>query len=293
MLLIYYNILTMEDRSTAFLTLNDPSDQSVKLLKDLKWIICIDTSGSTTNLLDTNTILDCERNFVRSFKNQLKNKIAYVEWNSVANTFQLYNMNALKSTGGTDPECMFKNDDIKKIITQSDAMLLLTDGQISQHEIKTFGERMLDSGCHLKAIIGVLVGKRHDVINDLLPANIDVSVLVPAMWSNSCILYYDSVKTYIMCSNGVFRTKLGLVDINNETKWSDLKTMDDGLMNMVVNDYSAIRMAELSTNGYIPFGENVFFNPNNLLGSFPSWTELQSYPFDRICQYFKVNFARS
>ena len=44
----------------------------------------------------------------------------------------------------------------------------------------------------------------------------------------------------------------------------------------------------LISRGYVPLGLGLFFHPEYLLNFDPCWQELIQYPFDRICQYFKV-----
>ncbi len=324
------------------LTLIELEPISSVQLKNLKWVVCIDTSGSTDTAIapsnqsniDTNTnisskykyisdkyisnkntILKCEISFVKKIITKIDKtyeSVSFIEWNSTAGIFSVDTMDYIISTGGTDPACMFNNTNTMSAINNADAMMILTDGEISQREVTQFGKKMLTMGCHLKAIIGVLVGKKHNTSNcptpervpfnsselvpfnssELKPAQIDVSVLVPAMISDSCILYHDSSDTYVMWASGAFKTTWNPVDIVPETKWEEVTNLknyeDTKIMNICVNNCDPLKVQELRQKGYIPIGQNKFFNANILLASTPSWEELKTYPFDRICQYFKV-----
>lgn len=272
-------------------------------LKNLKWVICVDISGSTADKLDNTTVLGSEVLFAKrciqslsSYDEKTENpEIPVIAWDTTGTLRQVANLDALSPNGGTKPACIFENRSTASAVNDAEAMLLLTDGAIDQGEVTAFGKKMLALGCHLRAIVGVLVGKRHDLAKDQRgkkPSEINVSVLVPAMLSDSCILYNDNNKTYVMWSTGAFKTTWTPVDIDDSTKWSDVTCVGaDGkaeLTDVVVTCSDPEESSSLRRAGYIPFGQNTFFSPTVLLNSSPSWDDLQTYPFDKICQYFKV-----
>ena len=222
--------------------------------------------------------------------------IPVIMWNAYAKLLNTSQLHTLKPDGGTQPACIFETPELIKSINNVDAMLLLTDGAIDQSCVADFGKAMIEYGLHLKTVVGVLVGNQNTVSvtasSKVNPADINISVLIPAMLSDSCILYHDNDKTYVMWTTGAFRTTWNPIDIDENTKWSDMtcvgsnETTDIG--DVVISCSDPYYVASLYNSGYIPFGQNTFFNSSELLSSTPSLEELQAYPFNRICQYFKV-----
>jgi len=314
--------------SDVFTTL--PTSNSVSI-KELKWVICIDISGSTEHHLANGTVLDSEIKFVNDIYKQLdvNNKFTkFVKWDNSALLFNYENINDLKPSGGTNPTSIFNKNDILQFIKQADALMIITDGNIDQHEVTNFGLTMLNYGYHFKAVIGMIIGTNPYI----KPEDVDVSVLIPAMLSNSCILYqkalvpppwlgdilesppksilyqqevssHENPKTYVMWSSGSFKKMCDPVDIVKNMTWDQVTTMNtdhvvevtgyilmhtNNLMNVVVDCCDPELVQEMDNEGYIPLGMNMFFNPDNLLEYQPTFEELKQYSFDRICTYFKI-----
>lgn len=255
-------------------------------LKYLRWGIFIDDSGSTgTKINNTEKlVLDVEKEFGLDLIRQLSNQHRIVRWSSTVDTVQ--NMDEIKPNGGTQPKLIF-DDHVLDVIKNIDVALLITDGQIPQHEVTSFGHKMVTLGVHLKAIIGVIVGKKN-----VDPSNINVSVLVPAMISNACILYHNGESTSVMWACGAFKSAWNPIDIDSNVTWDSVTTVGKdnvcSIPEVTISQCPYSEEQRLFEQEYIPFGSNLFFNPKELLNSHPTWDELQQFPFDRICQYFKV-----
>jgi hypothetical protein len=285
-------------------------------IDSLDWCVCIDISGSTAAKIQTNrgieTVLQCEIDFVKqfisnfniqskksdSFDQVLSRLPRCILWDSAAKIFKYSSIDQLVPSDGTEPASIFKSPETATAISECDAMLILTDGEIDQNYVTDFGNHMLKIGGQLKCVVGVLVGPR-----PLSPANVNVSVLVPGMVGtyNGCILHYSGTDPYVLWSSGEFKNNWNPPDIDASTTWDQLKSFPiKSLPRTTISSCDPTHVAMLNKNGYVPLGslssslssqgqgQNIFFNPTKLLQSSPRWDEIKEYPFDRICQYFKV-----
>lgn len=266
-----------------------------KRLGMLKVCICMDRSGSMNGSFSSTmdaekikpisskptTIMDVQKKFVSELSKMFNMPPSLIEWDNKAQL--VTSTETVTPRGGTYPSCIFQNGQTCGAIKESDVMVLLTDGEIDVGEIQHFGKCMIEQGTHLKAIIGVIIGPPK-----ASPAQVNISVLVPAMLSNGCILWHDGKKNYVLWSSGIFRTEWKPVDIELWTQWRDVTTVSPEQMNILVPIPDGSQERCFTQKGYIPFGAGLFFHPEKLLGSSPSWEQLLEMPFDRICQYFRV-----
>lgn len=279
---------TSYNYSDSFITI--PTIREDKL-QDLKVGFFIDVSGSTKNKFANNLdILDVERKFVESFLPNLSQNPKYVSWHTYAQNID--ELSSMVSDGDTVPSSIFTNQTTSFTISNLDIAVIITDGDIDIHEINRFSKHMTQEGAHLKGIVGVIVGSKTTRISSHAqkkPSEIDVSVLVPAMISNGCILFHDNVSTYIMWTCGIFKSVWNPVDVTNTTDWPEISTICvDKICSTLIPIHDEQQQIQLRDKGYIPFGSGLFFNKFNLLNTQLSWDSLLTLPFDRICQYFKV-----
>ncbi|XWV24480.1 hypothetical protein QJ856_gp0038 [Tupanvirus deep ocean] len=271
----------------AFVTLPTITSEQIN---NLKVCFCIDISGSTgNNFADNCSVLDVETNFVASIFPELTRGAKFVAWDD--QSINIVDISKLNPAGGTDPSCIFQNKDTLDTLHDTEVAVIITDGEIGISEINAFSKCMTNHGAHLKAIIGVIVGRRTDVKTGILkkPTDIGVSVLAPAMLSNGCILFHNWNDTYVMSTCGVFKTAWNPVEIENGVGWDNLTKLNfRQIVDVVVPIPDPILESDLRRNGYIPFGAGLYFNADKLLASNPSWDELVQMPFDRVCQYFRV-----
>lgn len=261
--------------------INLPISSSTKL-KDNKIGIFIDISGSTSELFSADKILDVETRFANNLSQNLTSNPVLIGWND--NAIEVSTVNELNCNGGTRPSCIF-NEPIKQKIDNIDVAVILTDGVIDVREINNFAQNMLRHGLQLKAIIGVIIGHTGAYI----PSKVNISVLVPAMINNSCILFNNDKASFVMWSSGCFKATWNPIDILDNTSWNDATRIDfDQIINVNVPLYSNSEINNSIFVDYIPFGSGCYFNPNIFLNYKPSWDELLALPFDRICQYFRI-----
>lgn len=258
---------------------------------DLNICCCIDVSASTNEVFSKNyTYLDIEKRFVSGLRNNVRKNVKFISWADISEI--ITDINRIKSSGGTMPACIFEKTTCD-VVTNSDVLVLITDGEIGTGEINHFGKCMVNYGSHFKAVIGVIVGRRSNDINNNVkkPSDINVSVLVPAMISNGCIIFHNTKDNYLMWSSGIFRNTLMPNDINENTNtWENISTFSTkNICEVNIPVADSEKENNLINQGYIPFGMGLFFHPDNLLKSTPKWDELMNYPFDRICQYFRVS----
>ena len=285
---------------SSFSTLLDKTfvqleSKSETFLKDLKVGFFIDVSGSTSDKFNdagTSTVLDVEKQFVNEIINKLATDVPpVVAWSNHARNIS--DISCLNSAGGTDPVAILNNESTYATLKDCDVAVIVTDGQIDGHAIRDFGDSMIGKATHLKAIIGVIVGRRSSRMQPGVmkkPQEINVSVLVPAMVSNGCILFFNSYKTYIMWYSGCFGTAWKPTDIDDTVDWPAVTTVEKtlDLTHVKIPIHDPNEEIQLREAGYIPFGSGLYFNPTLLLLSKPTFTELQSYPMHQICQYFRV-----
>lgn len=269
--------------------------ESTTALKNLRVCFCIDNSGSTGSKYGSNivylfgpstndstpSVLDIEKAFTNKMRSDWITKPTFIAWNSAA--VDVESVEQITSGGGTAPSTIFEGPTLITI-TNSDVLVLITDGQIGSGEIRHFGETMTKCGTHLKAIIGVIVGKR-----SASPADANVSVLVPTMISNGCILGTDAEESAVMWSCSAFKSAWNPTEIVEDTTWDLVSKINPAaICNLEIPSVNKAQEENLRSGGYIPMGSGLFFHPNHLLQSEPTWDDLVTLPFDRICQYFKV-----
>lgn len=290
------------DTNNPFIKL--PAIQSHQL-KNLNVGFFLDISGSTsTKSDDHNTVLDLEKNIVRSMSTKLDKNPIIVAWNDKAYLVDNIDDPNIASQGGTDPSAIFRNRNTKKITKKIDVAVIITDGEINITEIKSFGESILKYGKHLKAIVGIIVSsnKFYNFPNYLRtptninhkPSEINVSVLVPAMISNGCIIYHNSKDMHVVWSSGSFKTEWNPPDITESSTWEDILSINtDKISEVSIPACEVELQKEAQQKGYISFGFDgtscLFFNPEYLLTYCPTWDQLMEFQFDRICQYFSVS----
>lgn len=77
---------------------------------------------------------------------------------------------------------------------------------------------------HLKYFLFFIVGRRTIYNQNKQPHNIIIPDLLPTMIDNIAILFHNYKNTYVLWSIGYFENLN--VDINNKTKWNELKIFD-------------------------------------------------------------------
>ena len=250
--------------------------------RTLKTGFFVDSSGSTQNhFYDKISILDVEKQFVRHMLPNMIYTSKFVSWNNSARIVD--SLECVYPSDGTDPSSIFEKTNTLNIVKESETMVIITDGQIEVSQINSFGEAMTKNGTHLKAVIGVIVGRR----NTIKPCEVNVSVLLPAMISNACILFYNWKSVYVLWASGSFKESLNPIEITQEVQWDNVTTTtfsDISAIRIGINEYISLQ----NISDFIPLGSGVFFNPINLLLAEPSWDQLMEYPFHRICLYFRV-----
>uniref|UniRef100_A0A6G6AC01 VWFA domain-containing protein n=1 Tax=Borely moumouvirus TaxID=2712067 RepID=A0A6G6AC01_9VIRU len=259
------------------------------ILSDANVCFCIDSSGSTGNKFAGKVkYLDIIKIFIDRITKRLNKKPKLISWDCSA--VPIDNLEQLESKGGTCPSCLFENQKTYNIIKNSDVVFIITDGKIDTYEVNNFAKCINEQASHLKAVIGVIVGRRTSTEIMVKPHEIDVSVLLPAMISNACILFYNYKKIYTMWTSGIFKNNFDKVEINLETTWDEVPAIDPDLIckiNIPIPNQEEHH--KLVSNGYIPLGIDLYFNRKYLLLSHPTYEEIMTYPFYQICQHFKIN----
>nr|URM62015.1 hypothetical protein [Mimivirus sp.] len=160
---------------------------------------CIDSSGSTANNFAAKlSYMDVIKSFVKKISNQLIKSPQYISWDCSATIID--SIDQLESRGGTCPSCIFENETTLQSIKMSDMGIIITDGNIESYEVNNFSNHINNQASHFKAVIGVIIGRRTGGNTITKPHEINISVLLPAMISNACILFYN-YKKYMLCGH--------------------------------------------------------------------------------------------
>ena len=269
-------------------------------IKELVIGICVDTSSSTNKIFINEkdnraqgnkkkqyTFLDIQKNIIDKMFDREKTKVYIISWNTEAN--EIREIADLVSTGGTNPSCLLNTKKTLQIIEKINVAIILTDGKVKAKKITRFSNLVIQKCKHLDAMIGIIVGRRTENGKTIQPSSINISVLIPAMISNGCILFHNYESTYVMWSGGVFKEEWKPVDVAETNNWNLITTID----------YTKIRdihipicypedKTQLLESEYIPFGNGRFYRPDKILTYEPSWDEFLKYPFNIICPRFKM-----
>lgn len=260
----------------------------VTTISQSKICFCIDSSGSTGNIFAAKlSYMDVIKSFIKKISNQLTKSPQYISWDCSATIID--SIDQLESRGGTCPSCIFENEITLQSIKMSDMGIIITDGNIESYEINNFSNHINNQASHFKAVIGVIIGRRTGGNTITKPHEINISVLLPAMISNACILFYNYKKIYVMWTSGIFKNKWKHIDVDLTTSWDDMTTISANEICQIeipIPDQSLHK--QITNEGYIPLGLDLYFNPKYLLMSNPDPNEIIEYPFYQICQYYKT-----
>nr|URM62014.1 hypothetical protein [Mimivirus sp.] len=92
-----------------------------------------------------------------------------------------------------------------------------------------------------------------------------------------------------MWTSGIFKNKWKHNDVDLTTSWDDMTTISANEICQIeipIPDQSLHK--QITNEGYIPLGLDLYFNPKYLLMSNPDPNEIIEYPFYQICQYYKT-----
>lgn len=161
----------------------------------------IDNSGSTgSNIKDTN-ILSIENDLLKNFKTE---KTIY--WNTEISFTN-------SAGGGTNPCVILENQVSKKKFDSSDVIILCTDGEISDNDVKKFAEKLKSYSNKLLFLCLIVNNSLDDY------SKINVSVVAPLMLTNNVLCLYhaaDKNKTFIIGSKGtISQTYKNPISFNN------------------------------------------------------------------------------
>lgn len=158
--------------------------------KQSAFIDCSGSTGQTYKIGNSYvTRLDYEKEIAKKI---LTNQTNIFYWNT-----QIFSNT--EPNGGTEPQCIFRNEKSKQIFDDSEIILFMTDGEINQNDVTEFSNQ-LKSRLNKALYICVIVSSHMDDIS-----NLNVSVLAPIMMaSNVLCLYFDceKTKTFVVSSKG-------------------------------------------------------------------------------------------
>jgi hypothetical protein len=237
----------------------------------------IDTSESTLSTFCRDvikkTILEAEISFVNQLASGIESE--FVSWNSNAQC--LDNLVNVCTNSGTETF---------KVLQRSDVIVMLTDGEIPAKSVHGFFNQMCKFGDHLKGAICVIMIK--DRVEN--PFDLNISVLMPLMLSDSLLIGLKGSDIYLLWSGGFFARQFKTLPITKTTQWSDLEimTMDD-LRDSQINFVDENSHNDLRSRGYISFGGGNYFDCQNFLKLKPTMFEFINLPLDKIRIFFKTN----
>ncbi|AYV84956.1 MAG: hypothetical protein Satyrvirus1_42 [Satyrvirus sp.] len=254
------------------------------------------------------TILDAVKKFIKNIAPKLNYSPKFVVWSSISYDIgQIDNIDLISYThyfdsiDEIDPSCIFTNSRTLQLINNIDVAIIISSSEIGIPKMYQLAIHATKYGKHLKGIIGVIVKQNEKMLNSMHydiyqnisaqnPSETNVSILFPAMVSDSCILHYDSENIHVLWSCGSFKVGWNSVDITDGMDWSQATILNfDKICSILIPIYNEKDQLALLDEGYINFGSGLYFSPNHLLESNPPIEKIIEFPFDRICQYFKTN----
>ncbi|CAF0804459.1 unnamed protein product [Didymodactylos carnosus] len=216
---------------TASYLINIPkTNLKLKKVNDFSKSIFIDNSGSTTGQLVHvgKDILKAELSICQDIK--FDNIIL---WNSSAEICK--DIKSARSTGGTDPQAIFKNGSTKEAFNTSDVIVFVTDGEIDNSSVTQFSTYLKDN-LNKALIISVIVNKK---LAD--PSKINVSVVAPLMvGGNVLCLFYDGQTFYVLSSKGYISNFYKSPDNLTDYKYLNTLNMKELFNNLDIYEYAKI-----------------------------------------------------
>lgn len=254
------------------------------LLKDSKVGFFIDVSASTEKIFaDGYTFIEIFKRFYLLISLHLVKKSKIMIWDNNATWVEDEKQIVSNPTGGTNPQCIFDAD--TSAMADLDTVIILTDGEIKSDYVTAFRLSMIKYAQHIKTVIGVIVGRR----GHRKPSDINVSVLIPAMVSNSCIIFHNTKNNYVMWATGTCNTAWQPIKINFNTSWDSITCIKiDDILSLIQVVHCDINLNKLIKQKYLAFGNGLFFNAEFFLKCEPTMEEFLNLPFNLICLYFRI-----
>lgn len=240
-------------------------ENNIRYLSEHSISAFIDNSGSTSSRYLNKSLLDIEIFLANKLIGETNNM---VYWNSDVS----FGSN-ICSTGGTYPDCIFKNNKSKQLFDSSDVILFFTDGEINQREVTSFSGE-LNSRLNKALYICVIVNGNFDNLSSL-----DISVIAPMMLASNVLCLYHNAnknKNVVIASKGSIEkiypnpTKMEFEDLQ-EVNLEDLSKLRISSQNLpdeciVINEtddiYKLIDINKLYTqeNLILELDENEWIN---------------------------------
>jgi len=238
---------------SGFLTYNGPIVE--KKLMEGKSLTAMDVSGSTGNELTlnnnnnmyrkVNTILDVEKSILSKFSAEC------LAWSEKLNgIYPNANDSRIKSEGGTSPASIFTSEDSNVKISNTDILIMSTDGEIEQNQVQIFSN-YLNKFTNIKMFIGVLAG------NKKLPSQMNISVFASMMNSDCIIVHSDNVdgRMKLLYSNGAPSLTYPCPVIKDKNY--------DQLTDININELVNLRVMQMDSDipeGYISLSDKQYVN---------------------------------
>jgi len=149
----------------------------------------IDASGSTGTNYNGKSILQVEKKLVNQILNTDEPRIYWSD----------FIVNGSQPMNGTQPSCIFENTTSQNIFSNSEIVIFCTDGEIQQHEVTKFANKLKQ---HLNKVLYVCIIV-HYKKNDL--SNLNISVIAPLMVAPNVLCVYHDFSynnTKIIASKG-------------------------------------------------------------------------------------------
>ncbi|PWW72086.1 hypothetical protein C7212DRAFT_366800 [Tuber magnatum] len=193
--------------------------------------LAVDVSGSTAGrILRTET--EFMSSIIQLILREYQRNVHILPWNHQAEApCALTGLRSLESRGGTNPVSLLLSRPHLAALRSSGIWFLLTDGDISEWEVRRFSTHLAQERMHGVPVVVVVFGGT----DGSTPAHCNISVgLSPfAAVPHSALLYQDvqiNGRCYVLAAKGCFEG-LGTVGgeavvLGDSTTWSDLPTIN-------------------------------------------------------------------
>ncbi|MEM0353941.1 MAG: hypothetical protein QXW79_00030 [Thermoplasmata archaeon] len=280
-------------------------DMPFKSLKDCNIGFFIDTSQNTKNVffndLERNvpvTYYEAEVSFVAKMNEMFFSHRYFLKMNEQLHIGEFSDIlsNTNYGYGNLILSNIFKDPEFPAFVKYMDvAIIVVSSNNVLIDDINLFAYYMRKNASHLKAVIIVLIGKltNNNDNTTLKPNEIfsTLSIFVPIINTNGCILFHDTEKSYVMWSNGCFKNTWNPTSITEHVVWNEVTNVDfNRIANVELPCYSENILTKLLNNSYISVGPGLFLNLNYMLDAELTVGELLKVPLFNLSIHFILDY---
>ena len=266
-------------------------------LKDLKICFCIDTNFNSQRRFCGNiSYLRVAASIIKKWSNYFEHKPSIISFNYEAKIVKWKDIKPSNKNNFYDAKyrttlmSIIENEEAVQAIKNAQVLVIITCDTNYSMDVIPFGKYLREHMNHLKATISIISGRRSDPSSGFVrtPLDFRTPILMSAMFSNNCVLIYNTKTIFVMWADGSFRKYLDFQELNLDTSWEQVtETSFSALSNMKIDDVDDDLRNTLISKGYFSIGNGRYMNMKQLLNYNHSTEEILSLPYETICFYYR------